>query len=202
MYARHRQRRGAQQRERAAVHHLRSHQIQHAAEHRAGDAGGLADAGTRRRGAREARRRYEVHHHGTAGRHGEGTRAAEQRQHQIDEPHAVEATVDAHEQQRAAERLGGEAGRGNAAAIVPVGEVPGRQHQQDERRELRQADEAELREAAGELVHLPADCDALHFGRQGGEGIRRQVRAQAGAAHCRRRLCFVLAAMTDHQSVG
>ena len=89
-----------------------------------------------------------------------------------------------HEQQQRAEALEREAGSEDAAAVAAVGEVPGRQDQQHERQELRQADEPEVERIARDLVHLPADRHGLHLhGERGDEARRDEAREVAVAQH-------------------
>jgi hypothetical protein len=56
-----------------------------------------------------------------------------------------------------------------------IGGVAGGQDQQNERQELRQADEAEIQRIRSRCVDLPADCDGLHLHGQRAEGARQQV---------------------------
>jgi hypothetical protein len=53
--------------------------------------------------------------------------------------------------------------------------VAGQQGQRQERRELRQPDQAEVEQLAGGLIHLPADRHALHLDGQRAEHARRQI---------------------------
>ena len=78
------------------------------------------------------------------------------------------------EQCERAEELERDAEREDQRAVVPVRDVARGQHQQHERQELRQADEAEVERIAGDRVDLPADRDRLHLHGDRGEQPRRQ----------------------------
>jgi hypothetical protein len=54
------------------------------------------------------------------------------------------------------------------------------QHQQHERQELRETDQAEVERLAGDRIHLPADRDRLHLHGNRREQSRRQEAHEAG----------------------
>jgi hypothetical protein len=56
----------------------------------------------------------------------------------------------------------------HGAAVEPVGDLAGRQHQEELRKELGEPDQAKMQRAVGELVDVPADDDADHL--EGGGG--------------------------------
>jgi hypothetical protein len=60
--------------------------------------------------------------------------------------------------------------------------MAGRQDQHQEGRELRQADQAQVEQAAGDLVHLPADGHALHLHGQRAEHACAQVKREITVA--------------------
>jgi hypothetical protein len=85
-------------------------------------------------------------------------------------------------QQQAAQQLGAMHSRIDVAAVVGVGHVAGPQDQHQEGRELRQADQAEVEQAVGDLVDLPADGHALHLHGEGAEEAGGQVEGEITVA--------------------
>jgi hypothetical protein len=55
----------------------------------------------------------------------------------------------------------------NGAAVVAVRRVAGSEEQPDARNELNEPDQAELKRAARQLIHQPADGDGLDLQRDG-----------------------------------
>ena len=116
--------------------------------------------------------RHEVGQQRLAGRHREGARNAEQHHHREHRPRRLEAVRSEREQQQRAGALEREARRQDAAPVAAVGEVTGRQDQQHERQELRQADQPQVERIARDRVDLPADGHGLHLHGQRGQEAR------------------------------
>src|SRR3989442_288085 len=78
------------------------------------------------------------------------------------------------------------ADRGHQAAIVTVGGLSDGQGEQGDRRELHEADQAEVERAAGQVVELPADRDAQDVERDVGQDPRTPEEGErgVGAQHC------------------
>ena len=180
--ARHAQHRDAQEAGRDHVHGHRAEGVQQAADDRAGDHGHMEGRGAQGHGLAEVPVGHQVLQHRLRGRHHEGARGAEQhqdREHRPDDGAA--ARREAHQEQ-AAQQLRGHAQQDDVAAVVAVGPGAGPQAQPPEGRELRQADQAQVEQAAGDLVDLPADGDALHLHREGAEEAAGKVEGEVTVA--------------------
>ena len=68
--------------------------------------------------------------------------------------------------------------RENRFSIVAVRDLSGRQHQHDERQELREPDQAEIERILGDRIHLPAHRDALHLYRERGDEPRDEIQRE------------------------
>jgi hypothetical protein len=156
--------------------------VEQAADDRAENHRHVHRRGTQRHGLAELAVRHQVLEHRLRGRHHEGTGAAEQHQDREHRPHGRAAAGRERNQHCAAQQLHGHAAQHDQAPVVAVGHVAGPQDQHQERRKLRQADQAKIEQAAGDLVHLPADRHALHLHGKGGEKARRQVERQVAVA--------------------
>ena len=71
------------------------------------------------------------------------------------------------------ERFGKLADAHDGAAVETVGDRAGDEDEEQRRRELDEADEAEVERVAGEVIDLPADRDADHLRGERGEETRR-----------------------------
>jgi hypothetical protein len=60
--------------------------------------------------------------------------------------------------------------------------MAGPQDQHQEGRELRQADQAEVEQAVGEFIHLPADGHAHHLDGDGAQEARQEVEGNVTVA--------------------
>jgi hypothetical protein len=80
------------------------------------------------------------------------------------------------------DQLGAHAQQDDGAAVVGVCHVAGPQDQRQEGRELRQADQAQVEQAVGDLVDLPADGDALHLDGEGAQEAGGQVEGEVTVA--------------------
>ena len=139
------------------------------AANRPGNRGELVEARVPRDRAAQLLAREQLREQGVARRPVEHLRRAESRRREVDPAH-----------RRARQGRGGEYRGGcgpdreprdhHAAPIEPVGEVTGRQKEQDHRQELREADPAERERRSGALVEIPPDRDALRaLDQRGGE---------------------------------
>ena len=116
-----------------------------------------------------------MRHQCLRGRHRERTRHAEQRHHR--EHRTGRAQIQERERQQAdrAGHVEEVAAREDLAPIVVIRGMAGGQDQQDERQELRQADQAEVQRIRSRRVDLPADRDGLHLHGKRAERARHQV---------------------------
>jgi hypothetical protein len=156
--------------------------VEQAAEHRAGDHGHVEGRGGQGDGLAEILVRHQVAQHGLRGRHHEGARAAEQHQHREHRPHHLAAAEGKGQQQGAHQQLHQHAQHDDLAPVVAVGDVAGPQDQHQEGGELGQADQPEVEQAAGNLVDLPANGDALHLDGQGTEETCGKVEGEVAVA--------------------
>ena len=76
---------------------------------------------------------------------------------------------------RRGQRLDDLAGADHDAAVVTVGDMADQQAQHHHRKELHEADEAEIEGAAGQFVDLPADRHRLHLIGAVGRGARAPI---------------------------
>ncbi len=153
---------------------VRAGEIDEAADRRPGNRRDLPGARVHRDGAREQRRRHEVRHDRLPRRHRERARDTEHDHDAEHRPGNLEPGEREGEQRERAKKLERDAQREDPSAVVPVGDVACRQHQQHERQELRETDQAEVERIAGDRVDLPADGDRLHLHRDRCEQARRQ----------------------------
>jgi hypothetical protein len=126
--------------------------------------------------------RHQVFQHCLRRRHHERARAAKDHQDREHGPDDGAAAPREQQQQGAGEQLGAEAPDNDVAPIMGVGDMAGPEDQDQERRELRQPDQAQRKQAVRHLVDLPANCDALHLHRQGAEDTGREVQRQVTVA--------------------
>ena len=171
-HTRHRQHRAHIEARRDRVHDRRSRHVEEPAEGGAGNHRHLARRGARGDRLRQEPFGHQPRHHRLAGRRFRRACHAHEA-HEDQNPHLVERarrTPDREQPGRQAlDRLTRD---DDAAALETIGGVPGRQRQEQRRRELHETHQAELEGAAREVVNLPADRDRQHLkgeaGRQPG----------------------------------
>jgi hypothetical protein len=61
---------------------------------------------------------------------------------------------------------------GDETTVAAIGDLSDQERQEDDRQELRQADQPEIERAAGQRVELPAHRDAQHLEAHAGQGPR------------------------------
>ncbi len=157
----------------------RTGEIDEAADRRARDRRELPGTRIHRDRAREQRGRHQVRHDRLPRRHRERARDAEHDHHREYRPGDGEPGQREREQRERAQALERDAQCEDARAVAAIGDVACGQHQQHERQELGQANQAEVERLAGDRVDLPADRDRLHLHRDRREQPRRQEAHEA-----------------------
>ena len=123
--------------------------------------------------------RHQVRRDRLRGGHRERARSAEQHQHHEHRPHRAAVHTCVKPSSSAAQTHFDDVARcENEFAIVAVRDLSGRQHQHDERHELREADQAEVERIVRDRVHLPADRDALHLHRERRDEPRDEIQRE------------------------
>jgi hypothetical protein len=176
-----------QQRGRDDVHDVSAEPVEQPPERRPHDLGRLRGGHRPRGGARDLRPGHE------GGDEGRGARILERARGSGggDDPEDDRLAQPSAERPEGQRRDGAgddePADADDDATVVAVGGVPDDQRQQDHRRELHEADEAEVQRAAGQGVDLPADRHRLHVERDRGEDARAPVQRERRMTEQRRR---------------
>ncbi len=97
-------------------------------------------------------------------------------------PHGARPGEHEGEEARRAGRLDADAGGHDAAPVEPVGRGPGDENEDQGRRELHEADEAEQKRIARLVIELPADRHRHDLDRERGEEACRPVEREASVA--------------------
>ncbi len=109
--------------------------------------------------------RDDIRQHRLQARLLEGAAGADDESHGKQKPGRQPAAKIRGGKNRDRERLDELRDEGDAAAIVPVGDMAGRQKEANRRDELDEPDQSEMERAAGQFIHLPADRDDLDLQR-------------------------------------
>ena len=140
----------------------------HAAQRRSGDDSRLHAGRTEGHCARQHDGRHQhrrqglLSRHLKSPRHAQHDRHAEQQLARSPTRRGAPALRGGHQNQRHA-GLRHQAGRHDAAPVQAVGHMARHQRQKQRRRKLVQADQPQIPGAAGQVIHLPADCDHQHL---------------------------------------
>ncbi len=162
--------------------HRRADAVEQAAGDRPDDGRDLPRRGRQGDGRGERLGRHEVGDQRLLGGIEKGAGDAEDEENGEDRPDRGRAAQDEDEQGSRAQRFRAQADRDDDAAVVAVGGGAGDQHQKQRRRELDEADDAEIERIAGEVVDLPADGDADDLGGEGGGEPRHPQQGEAAMA--------------------
>ena len=124
--------------------------------------------------AREQRQRDEVRPHRADRRVAERGRAAARERQREERPERIGAREADEEEARGDRRIDDERDEIDELAREPVRDRTRRQGEQEQREELRQADEPEMERVARDVVDLPADRDEHHLAPESVRDRRRE----------------------------
>lgn len=142
-------------------HRRGAQQVEESAQGRTDDAGGLPGQGVPGDGAAQVPGRYQVRHDRLAGRIGEGPAGPEHQQQDIDRPDLANPTQGTQHQAGRHQRGHGIAGQQDRSTVETVRDVAGDERQDHRRQEDGQTHQPQGEGVVGQVVHPPADGDAL-----------------------------------------
>jgi hypothetical protein len=130
-------------------------------------------------GVAEHPQRHDIGQERLGSRHHEGARDTEERQHAEYRQHACVTAPGKDEQQQGTSEIGGKTAQDDDPAVVAVGGMSGKQRQAQKRQELRQPDQAQVQNPAGQVIHLPAHRDDDHLRRERREQSRAEIQDES-----------------------